>query len=134
RWKPAALASVAGFFAANYSIATPHAIVLNAQFITELGVYLTSSGFIIYFGEAMHRARERTEGEVLERKRAHEAEVQQKNFLAVTLASIGDGVIIADAQGRGISLNAEAERLTGWKSLESGGKPLSEVLHSLNER
>ncbi len=46
---------------------------------------------------------------------------------AVTLASIGDGVITTDSQCGVRFLNAEAERLTGWQRSEAVGRPLSEV-------
>jgi len=51
----------------------------------------------------------------------------------VTLASIGDGVIVTDAQGRVTFLNGEAERLTGWTSHEAQGHPLTAVFHIINE-
>ena len=76
-----------------------------------------------------------------ERKRAEEerarsaAEIRdQKDLLAVTLASIGDGVIVTDAQGRVTFLNGEAERLTGWTSGEAEGHPLPAVFHIINEQ
>ncbi len=43
---------------------------------------------------------------------AREALVAEKELLATTLASIGDAVILTDAEGRVSFLNAEAERLT----------------------
>ena len=42
-----------------------------------------------------------------------------ENRLAVTLHSIGDGVIATDAEGRVTLLNPLAERLTGWKQEEA---------------
>lgn len=41
--------------------------------------------------------------------------------------SIGDAVLVADAQGRVDSLNDVAQKLTGWSQQEAHGKPLSEV-------
>jgi PAS domain S-box-containing protein len=60
--------------------------------------------------------------------------LRQKDLLAVTLASIGDGVIVTDAQGRVTFLNGEAERLTGWSSRDAAGHPLPAVFHIINER
>src|ERR1043166_1575279 len=40
----------------------------------------------------------------------------REKLLATTLASIGDGVIATDTQGRVTLLNPEAERLTGWEN------------------
>ncbi|HJS25240.1 MAG TPA: PAS domain S-box protein, partial [Pyrinomonadaceae bacterium] len=52
---------------------------------------------------------------------------------ATTLASIGDGVILTDAEGRVTFLNTEAERLTGWANSEANEKPLHEVFQIINE-
>jgi PAS domain S-box-containing protein len=58
---------------------------------------------------------------------------RQRQLLAVTLASIGDGVIVTDVQGRVTFLNAEAARLTGWASEEAAGQPLRAVFPIINE-
>ncbi|HJP94685.1 MAG TPA: PAS domain S-box protein [Pyrinomonadaceae bacterium] len=65
---------------------------------------------------------------------AREALVREKELLATTLASIGDGVIVTDAQSRVTFLNAEAERLTGWINTEASGRPLSVVFRIVNEQ
>jgi PAS domain S-box-containing protein len=57
----------------------------------------------------------------------------EKERLTVTLRSIGDGVISTDLLGNIILVNKVAEELTGWKEEEAIGKPLSEVLHIVNE-
>src|SRR5438309_1826476 len=51
-----------------------------------------------------------------EMRRRHAAALEvsrQKELLSTTLASIGDAVIVTDAEGRVTFLNAEAELLTG---------------------
>jgi PAS domain S-box-containing protein len=58
---------------------------------------------------------------------------QQRQWFAVTLASIGDGVITADVDGKVTMLNAVAEQLTGWKSAEAKGQPLRKIFHIVNE-
>jgi PAS domain S-box-containing protein len=64
---------------------------------------------------------------------AREELVREKELLATTLASIGDAVIITDANGRITFLNAEAERLTRWHNLEAVGQPLPTVFRVVNE-
>jgi PAS domain S-box-containing protein len=57
----------------------------------------------------------------------------EKERLAVTLHSIGDGVITTDTAGHIVSLNKVAEILTAWTDEEAAGKPLAEVFHIINE-
>src|SRR2546430_16207453 len=67
--------------------------------------------------------------DVTERKRFEKEIAAEKESLAVTLRSIGDGVITTDVQGRVIMLNNEAERLTGWSSSDAIGQPLKSVFN-----
>lgn len=64
---------------------------------------------------------------------AREALVHEKDLFATTLASIGDGVIMTDAEGRITFMNAVAETLTGWKSHDAEGAALPDVFKILNE-
>jgi PAS domain S-box-containing protein len=57
----------------------------------------------------------------------------QKELLAVTLRSIGDGVIGTDTEGRILFFNAAAQELTGWGSNEAVGRPCSEVFRIISE-
>ena len=59
---------------------------------------------------------------------------EQREWLQVTLASIGDGVIATDAAGRVRFLNAAAQRLTGWRAAEAAGRPVDELLSLFDER
>ena len=53
--------------------------------------------------------------------------------LRTTLQSIGDGVIVTDAASRIVSLNAVAERLTGWSSHAASGRPLDDIFRIVHE-
>jgi len=71
---------------------------------------------------------------ITERKRAEDALAMEKERLAVTLRSIGDGVITTDTAGRVVLLNKVAEEMTGWRQEDAVGKPFSEVFHIINEK
>jgi PAS domain S-box-containing protein len=60
-------------------------------------------------------------------------EREQRQWLDTTLKSIGDAVIVTDAEGRVTLINAVAEAVTGWKSDEASGRPLPEVFRIVNE-
>ena len=52
---------------------------------------------------------------------------QQKSFLEATVSSMGDGVIVADADGRVTLMNPVAARLTGWNRDDAAGKPIDAI-------
>lgn len=58
---------------------------------------------------------------------------ESEQWLAVTLKSIGDGVITTDTKGFITFMNPVAELLTGWTQKEGVGKLLEEVFHIINE-
>ena len=70
--------------------------------------------------------------DITERRRAEDALAADKERLAVTLRSIGDGVIATDTHGNVILLNRAAELLTGWTQQDALGKPASKVFHVLD--
>ena len=59
---------------------------------------------------------------------------QQREWLAVTLSSIGDAVIATDTGGEITFLNPVAEALTGWKEQEVLGRPVQDVFRIINEQ
>ncbi|MFL6229117.1 MAG: ATP-binding protein [Pyrinomonadaceae bacterium] len=52
---------------------------------------------------------------------------QQREWLQVTLSSIGDAVIATDLDGSINFINPAAEALTGWTTAQAAGQPLAEV-------
>ena len=57
---------------------------------------------------------------------------ENEEKLAVTLNSIGDGVIATDVEGRVTRLNPVAEALTGWTLADALGRPVFEVFTVIN--
>ena len=76
---------------------------------------------------------EGTIADISVRKQAEVQLFEEKEKAQVTLESIGDAVITADAEGRVEYLNPVAEQLTGWESTEAAGRPVSEVIHLVGE-
>ncbi|MBL7210455.1 MAG: PAS domain S-box protein [Candidatus Omnitrophica bacterium] len=66
-------------------------------------------------------------------KKAEDALRESRAWLSVTLASIGDGVITTDNQGRITFMNQIAQNLTGWNEEEAIKLPLEKVFSILNE-
>ena len=72
--------------------------------------------------------------EVAERTTAEDLLAEEKERLAVTLRSIGEGVITTDISGRVLLMNRVAERLTGWKQEYASGCPIARVLSLIDEK
>ncbi|MCC7431787.1 PAS domain S-box protein, partial [bacterium] len=71
--------------------------------------------------------------DITDRKKAEQELFNEKEMLAVTLKSIGDGVITTDTKGNVLLVNQIAEELTAWKQEDAFGKPLTEVFRIINE-
>jgi len=74
------------------------------------------------------------EREIAERKKAEEDLRRQREWLRVTLSSIGDAVIATDTKGQVTFLNPVASALTGWQSEEVLGQPIQSVFRIINEK
>jgi PAS domain S-box-containing protein len=127
-YRPALLVAVLGYLACHYLFIQPRGAIdfSRSSNLAGLFLYLATAAIIVFFGEALSRATQRY-------RRGEAAARQHAELLRTTLASIGDGVITTDAQGRITSLNAVAEELTGWTNAEVAGKPLTQVFHIVNE-
>ena len=105
-----------------------------------------SAGCIALF-EQLRTARLRAENNAIEVRQQYEQLQQESQLrqkaeatvaaegerLRVTLASIGDGVITTDAEGRIVFLNDIAQQLTGWTQQEALGIRLEQVFQIVNE-
>ncbi len=94
-------------------------IQLSPNELTRLVGFMLVAGLIGALSELRRRAEGRSD--------------EQAERLAVTLRSIGDGVIAADAEGCVTMLNPVAETLTGWSNADAQGMPLSAVFRIIDE-
>jgi len=65
--------------------------------------------------------------DITQRKQATETLAAEKDRLAVTLASIGEGVITTDTEGNIQLMNDAAEKLTGWKAKNARGRSFAKI-------
>lgn len=72
--------------------------------------------------------------DITEQKSAEAALRQQREWLRVTLTSIGDAVLAIGTDGRVTFLNPVAAALTGWTEKEALGRPVREVFRIINEQ
>ena len=72
--------------------------------------------------------------DITEHRRAETDLAAEKERLAVTLRSIGDGVITVDVEGKISLVNEVAEKLTGWRHSLAYGRPLTEVFRVMDNK
>jgi diguanylate cyclase (GGDEF)-like protein/PAS domain S-box-containing protein len=68
----------------------------------------------------------------IERKLSEDASIAETQRVEVALSSIGDGLIRTDLGDRITYLNRIAESMTGWSRAEATGRPLEEVLQTVD--
>ncbi len=83
---------------------------------------------------AVARAEQRLASAFAAREQEAEQRRASETRLAVTLDSIGDGVITTDAAGRIVRMNPAAERLTGWEQVEATGRALGDIFNIVHAR
>ena len=142
-WKSGIAATALGIFTATVLFSPPYFIraatkpveFLRLLSFAFIGVTLSA------ICEALQRAwkriedrQRRLEEEVSERRRSQVAEQVRADEFMTTLASIGDGVIRTDSEGRVTFMNQVAEELIGWTTAQAAGRMLSEVFHIVNEQ
>ncbi|MBP7562179.1 MAG: PAS domain S-box protein [Candidatus Cloacimonetes bacterium] len=72
--------------------------------------------------------------DITSRKKIETNLYDEKERLAVTLKSIGDGVISTDTKGRVLIINKSAEVMTGWSQSEAEGKQITDIFHIINQK
>ena len=63
------------------------------------------------------------------REQAEGALVASEQRLRAITASLGEGLVVVDQEGRVTFMNPEAERLLGWSEPELRGRPFHETVH-----
>jgi PAS domain S-box-containing protein len=139
---PALLSLLLGAVAGAYFFLQPRRSFSVGQAEDRFGLVLYGVVGIasIALFESLRGARRRAEEkerqlqeEVAARRAAERGLAEEGERLRTTLASIGDGVITTDAEGRITSLNAVAEALTGWATADATGRPLDMVFRIVNQ-
>lgn len=74
------------------------------------------------------------EEEVMRRRHAEEELFREKERLQTTLSSIGESVVLINADGRIEYLNPAAEQLFGWPCHDVLNRPVSEVFKSVDRQ
>jgi PAS domain S-box-containing protein len=122
------LATALGAAAAVYFLIEP-LLSFELHTVADMAgvvVFVAVGSLISGLSESLRRSRRRVEA------RTAALQASEERY-RVTLASIGDGVIVTDTVGRVTFLNGVAEALTGWPLHEAAGRPLGEVFSVLDE-
>ncbi len=106
-----------------------------------LSVRLGGDDCVRRWADVALRAIDTAEGRVVvatlmdttELRNAMETAEREQSRALRTLATIGNGVIRVDAEGRVEYLNAAAERLTGWSKADANGQPVAQIYQTLPE-
>ncbi|MGA2261858.1 MAG: PAS domain S-box protein [Acidobacteriota bacterium] len=72
--------------------------------------------------------------DITAQERAEEILRRERQWLQVTLNSIGDAVLATDTAGKITFLNPVGEKLTGWQEAEASGQPVKTVFQIINEK
>ncbi len=138
---PGILTTVLSLLSIYFAIPPFRRLGASSTGIIDSIVFVSVSVFISVLSEALRRARARSEerlrhvtSETARRASAEEALAESKreadrerDLLHITLSSIGDAVITADAKGKVTFLNSVAQQLTGWSQTGAIGRAISDV-------
>ncbi|GAA5785857.1 hypothetical protein GCM10007860_14680 [Chitiniphilus shinanonensis] len=68
-----------------------------------------------------------------QRDEAQQAMLREKELAEVTLRSVADAIVTTTADGRVKLLNTAAEKLIGWTFAEARGRPITEIVVTLDD-
>ncbi len=112
--------------------AKPYDLVLSLVSATGRKKWIRTQGFPVVHDGVVVEARG-TMQDVTELHQQQVAIEQERERLAVTLRSIGDGVITTDVEAKVVLMSRSAEEMTGWPLAEAVGRPLADVLPLIHE-
>ncbi len=134
---PGLVATVAAALTADYFVIEPHGSFFIAKPIDAIGmVFFLAMGAFMSTVAHLYR-RSRAKAAAYDRQQALRNSQEQirrhREWLRVTISSIGDAVLATDTSGKITFLNPVAEKLTGWSEKEALGQPAQEVFRTVNE-
>ncbi len=97
-------------------------------------VWLSTSGIAMLDDHGNRIGYRGMDTDITERKLAENQLNAEKERLAVTLRSIGDGLMALDEKGNIVLLNKVAEVITGYSQKEALGRPLGEIFHIIDKK
>lgn len=105
----------------------------TGQTLNNIEVESHGRWFLWNFHPVMERSLVQGYGmDITWRKESEELLFAEKERFLVTLNSIDDAVITVDTNGSVTYLNAKATELTGWKGIESVGRPFRQIVNLFN--
>jgi PAS domain S-box-containing protein len=144
-WRDNFLWSAPSFIVAGGAGALAAIVITHGDYwlvpLVVAPVYLTYRTYRVFLGRIEDEQRHAAETRALhaetltalaQAQSAERALASEKERLAVTLRSVGDGVIATDTAGIVCVFNRAAEILTGWTHDEACGRPLADVFHDLD--
>ena len=125
---PGLFAVALSTFASMWLFIPPESELLpnNADGVVSLLLFIVVATTIALLMHMLHKTRNQAQAA------ARSLETEREQF-RVTLASIGDGVIVTDQDARVTFLNEVAEQLTGWTIADGRGQPLDRIFNIVNE-
>lgn len=104
-------------------------VFMTSHIDIEHEITSLSEGGIDFLRKPLHAVSSRIRiKNLLDLSRYSRQVVAEKEWLKVTLDSIGDAVIATDLDGKISFMNPIAERMTGWLAREVLGRPIEEVM------